>query len=419
MTKKKWMTGISTLLLMVVIVIGVIWISGSSSGKATTTEDFEEETSKRDVKKEGKIQVGISNESLEESEDEESKNKEEKSRNKKAEEEKKESAVENKKPSKEVKDEEKEKETAETKTPESKKEDKPTAPTTKVIDPVTKYVDVSSLNVRSGPGTNYKVITSVTDGQSVTITEISSTWGKVKVNGKTGWLSRNYLSDKKPVVAKKEGKQEEPKQTPVEETPTPKNDADKLTTVSGNNQLILVTTDSYGSTSATIQTFEKDGSGKWNRVMNTSGFLGKNGFGKQKEGDGKTPIGKYSIGTAFGQNGNPGTKLPWRDITSDDVWVDDSDSALYNTWQSKSKTQGQWKSAENMTHRLYTYGFVINYNTQRTPGKGSAIFFHTGSSYTLGCVATSQSNVISILKWLDPAKNPVIIMTPSQNLSNY
>ncbi|MCM3728911.1 hypothetical protein M3226_25040 [Neobacillus cucumis] len=62
-----------------------------------------------------------------------------------------------------------------------------------------------------------------------------------------------------------------------------------------------------------------------------------------------------------------------------------------------------------MNIAAYTYGFVINYITQRTPNKGSAIFFHVGSGYTLGCTSTAQTNVVNILKWLDPKKNPVII----------
>lgn len=319
-----------------------------------------------------------------------------------------------------AKEEETEKPTA----PEQKNESKSVAPSTKVIEPVTKYVNVGSLNLRSGAGTNYSVITSVSQGQAVTATEINDSWSKVTVNGKTGWVSSKYLSDSKPVVKKVEAPKESTTSTPSTPstsapTAAPQNDADKLTTISGNRQLILVTANGYSSRRATIQTFEKDSSGKWKRIMNVSGFIGKNGFGKSKEGDGKTPIGKYTIGTAFGQKGNPGTKLPWRNITSDDVWVDDSKSSLYNSWQSKSATQGQWTSAENMNHPLYVYGFVINYNTARTPYKGSAIFFHTGSSYTLGCVATSQSNVASILKWLDPAKNPVIIMTPKQELTKY
>lgn len=72
-----------------------------------------------------------------------------------------------------------------------------------------------------------------------------------------------------------------------------------------------------------------------------------------------------------------------------------------------------------MMHRLYEYGFVINYNTKQVKNKGSGIFMHKGDSYTLGCVATSRSNLLKILKWLDPKKNPVIIMTPESELNKY
>ena len=103
-----------------------------------------------------------------------------------------------------------------------------------------------------------------------------------------------------------------------------------------NKQVILVTTKGYNTYHAKIQTFEKDSKGNWKRKLNVKGYIGKNGFAKSKrEGDGKTPTGKYTIGTAFGQKGNPGTKLPYKRATSNDVWVDDPNSKYYNTWQEK------------------------------------------------------------------------------------
>ncbi|WP_409291973.1 SH3 domain-containing protein [Peribacillus sp. SCS-37] len=263
----------------------------------------------------------------------------------------------------------------------------------------TKYVTASALNVRSGPSTEHKVIAVIKMNQAVVVSGTSGYWKKITVRGKTGWASGKYLASTAPKSAG--------------------NLADRLKTVGANKQLILVTTNGYTTTAAGIKTFEKDSKGKWVQKMSVRGYVGKKGIGKGKEGDAKTPAGKYTISTTFGQKGNPGTKMPFRKITSDDVWVDDSNSKLYNTWQSRRKTQGQWKSAENMNHRLYTNGFVIDYNTARVPGAGSAIFFHVGSSYTLGCVATAESNVVSVMKWLDPSKKPVIIMTAAQDLNKY
>lgn len=137
------------------------------------------------------------------------------------------------------------------------------------------------------------------------------------------------------------------------------------------------------------------------------------------EGDGKSPIGKYSVGHAFGYQGNPGTKLPFKSSTANDVWVDDPKSKYYNSWQQNNMEGKDWNSAESMMHRLYPYGFVINYNTERTPNKGSAIFMHVGNSYTAGCTAMDQGSLISMMKWIDPAKNPIIIQTPESGLGNY
>ncbi|SFB04348.1 MULTISPECIES: L,D-transpeptidase family protein [unclassified Bacillus (in: firmicutes)] len=196
--------------------------------------------------------------------------------------------------------------------------------------------------------------------------------------------------------------------------------ADGFKTVGDNQQLILVTSAGYGTNRATIRTFQKS-DGKWYQGMSIPGYIGKLGFADvMSEGGQKSPRGKYTIGTAFGRYDNPGTKLPYRKITSDDVWVDDPKSSLYNTWQKASQNNGQWNSAEKMNVLAYNYGFVINYNTvERTPGAGSAIFFHVGSSYTLGCTAVSQANVVSIIKWLNPERKPVIIQSPEAELSKY
>lgn len=297
--------------------------------------------------------------------------------------------------------------------------------------------------MRIGPSTDYDVVTVLTENQKVEAEngEGIDGWVQVKTDKVTGYVNRSYLSEEPKVAAvvantaknekaesgqgsSKESNQvanvaEQTKQ-PESESSKPINDAARLSTVDSNNQLILVTADGYNTSRVRVQTFDRNANGQWQRQINTSGFIGKNGFSDNKvEGDGKSPTGKYSIGTAFGRNGNPGTRLPFNNISNDDVWVDDSNSSLYNSWQSKSATQDQWNSAENMDIPLYTYGFVINYNTARTPGKGSAIFFHVANGHTLGCTGVSQSEMVKILKWLDPGKNPIIIQTTQSNLQNY
>lgn len=50
-----------------------------------------------------------------------------------------------------------------------------------------------SLNVRSGPGTDYDRVTSLSKGSVVRITGVEDGWFKVEANGKTGYVSSEYL----------------------------------------------------------------------------------------------------------------------------------------------------------------------------------------------------------------------------------
>lgn len=58
----------------------------------------------------------------------------------------------------------------------------------------TATVNASALNLRTGPGTMYSVITSMPNGSTVTINQAPSQgWYNVTFNGKTGWCSGDYL----------------------------------------------------------------------------------------------------------------------------------------------------------------------------------------------------------------------------------
>ncbi|MGL5346210.1 MAG: SH3 domain-containing protein [Peptostreptococcaceae bacterium] len=67
----------------------------------------------------------------------------------------------------------------------------PTNPSTGKIGTVT----ASALNIRSGAGTNYSVVTKAYKGDKVEILETSGGWNKVKLsNGKVGWASAEYIN---------------------------------------------------------------------------------------------------------------------------------------------------------------------------------------------------------------------------------
>ncbi|MCQ6264522.1 L,D-transpeptidase family protein [Fictibacillus sp. WQ 8-8] len=181
-------------------------------------------------------------------------------------------------------------------------------------------------------------------------------------------------------------------------------------------QAVFVTADKADKFTAKISAYENV-KGKWVKKYSMPAVLGKNGISpKKKEGDGKSPAGIYDIGRSFGTVKKPsGVDLPYTKTDQYDYWVDDVTSKDYNKWiVYKGDPNARWKSFERMKlEPLYHYGAVIEYNTHPiVKGKGSAIFFHVwraSDKPTAGCTAVSQDNVVKLLKWMDPAKNPVFI----------
>lgn len=189
----------------------------------------------------------------------------------------------------------------------------------------------------------------------------------------------------------------------------------EVVTINQNvKQRILVTSTSL--TTARVQLQELQGI-KWQNVNPPyNAVIGKNGTGKTKEGDGKTPVGAYPLGTAFGWGDTlPNLKYPFKKATKNDYWVDDAKSKDYNKWITYTGDPNKrWSSYEIMTHSLYKYGVVIRYNDNPiVAGKGSAIFLHMKTSTTkstLGCIALNENDLITVIKWLDKEKNPVILI---------
>lgn len=54
----------------------------------------------------------------------------------------------------------------------------------------------------------------------------------------------------------------------------------------------------YENSTAWISLHEKDAEGAWKMTMSTPGFIGKNGLGKTREGDGMSPVGVFSFNRA-------------------------------------------------------------------------------------------------------------------------
>lgn len=166
----------------------------------------------------------------------------------------------------------------------------------------------------------------------------------------------------------------------------------------GVNQLVFVKC--TGGDNAEVSLLLRDGR-EWKLYGEKPGKIGKNGPGKEKEGDSRTPLGEFGVGKAFGILPNPGTTIEYIDVTQD-IFACDEDCEFYNQIIDTSVVHHACKGEDMSRIAGYNYGFQILYNPDCTPGLGSNIFFHCGSNHTAGCVAVQEDFCREILARLTP-----------------
>jgi len=201
-----------------------------------------------------------------------------------------------------------------------------------------------------------------------------------------------------------------------------------------STQVLLVLTDNWDAVSGKLIRFEKNGN-TWKKIgdafpvaVGLKGMAWGQGLHnaqengpQKKEGDLKATAGVFPVGKAYGYTPSlpPGSKWSYQQV--DETWrcVDDPTSPSYNQIKPvKDTDKKDFNSAEKMKRADHLYSWVLNIE-QNSPsvlkGCGSCIFLHvwrnTGSG-TEGCTAMKEEKMVELLKWLDPAKKPLIIQLP-------
>lgn len=141
-------------------------------------------------------------------------------------------------------------------------------------------------------------------------------------------------------------------------------------------------------------------------------YIGKNGvISDRNEGDGKTPLGEFTLGVILGTHSKVENKLNYMKITKNMYWVDDSKSKYYNQLVDILEVEKDWDSAEHLIDYPIQYEYLIEINTnpENIKGKGSAIFLHcTNHKPTAGCVAVDREVMRKIVENIDEQTKIVI-----------
>lgn len=197
------------------------------------------------------------------------------------------------------------------------------------------------------------------------------------------------------------------------------------------DQVVLVVTPNWNQPKGRLHRFDRVDKGWREAGQPIPVILGGSGLawgmgehkspstGPQKrEGDQRAPAGIFRIGD-FWKRPHIAAPSQWeaQTILPDTFGVDDPRSRYYNRIVRRSQIEKpDWKSREKMDIPDYDRVLVVEHNTAKpVKGRGSCIFVHrweTSDTPTAGCTAMAESDLVTLIEWLDPAREPRLVQLP-------
>jgi L,D-peptidoglycan transpeptidase YkuD (ErfK/YbiS/YcfS/YnhG family) len=203
-----------------------------------------------------------------------------------------------------------------------------------------------------------------------------------------------------------------------------------------SSQCVVGVADGWNSSNVTLTLFQKKGD-QWIPVGESwKGRLGKSGLvwglglnpnppgaAVKQEGDMRSPAGVFRIGGAWGYDKSirKHAKLPYRQVTTRDLWVEDPKSPSYNRNVILDREPGtEWEKSQQMKQGDYPHSLKLfiahNAPPKVVPNAGSSIFFHIwrgeGSRATAGCTTMQEGKLRQLIANIDPARRPLYVLLP-------
>ncbi|MFD7734974.1 L,D-transpeptidase family protein [Kitasatospora phosalacinea] len=175
-------------------------------------------------------------------------------------------------------------------------------------------------------------------------------------------------------------------------------------------QLLVASGQGKDSSDSTVTLWTRDADGGWQAGQAWPAHNAYKGWtADHSSGDLRSPIGLFSLTDAGGRKADPGSKLPY----------DESKSFVMS---------GRGFNNEPLAGS-FDYVIAINYNRVegRSPldttypqgaAKGGGIWLHLDhGGPTHGCISLTEDHMVELVKTLDPALHPMIMMGDAQSLA--
>ena len=195
-------------------------------------------------------------------------------------------------------------------------------------------------------------------------------------------------------------------------------------------QFVIVASDSWDATSASLQIVAKSARGIWRcQQAPVTARLGRNGsrpLSERRSGDGTTPAGSFPLGSVlawdgqrfefFGNRADPGVRGSYRQVRNEDCWGATPNTASYQRLVNAPgcASPNEWLTSIG---DAYSHAAVIGANLDPIsgdeagePALAAAIFLHRNSYSTSGasrptsgCVSLAADDLDLSLRLIDPS----------------
>ena len=204
-------------------------------------------------------------------------------------------------------------------------------------------------------------------------------------------------------------------------------------------QMVVMATNTFADTTGTVEVAVLDDGGVWRcqRGAQAATFArnGTRPLLDRRSGDGTTPAGVFPLGlvtawdgqefSIFGNDPDPGTIAPYRDVRQEDCWGATANTARYQHVVNLPGCSGpdEWLTRFG---DAYAHAAVIGANLDPISGDepgetpyAAAIFLHRDSydaagraKPTSGCVSLPIDDLQATVRLLDPALDPHFAIGP-------
>ncbi|MFG2917367.1 L,D-transpeptidase family protein [Kitasatospora sp. NPDC048298] len=175
-------------------------------------------------------------------------------------------------------------------------------------------------------------------------------------------------------------------------------------------QVVVASGQDKNTDKNTVTLWTRTPEGRWLAGETWQGHNGKNGWtADHNEGDLRSPIGVFGLTDAGGRKADPGSKIPYDK---------DPSFVVSGTGFFGDQLEGSFDYVVAINYNRVAGKSPLDPRRPMGPKKGGGIWLHVDhDGPTHGCVSIPEDKMAQLIRTLDPAAHPVIVMGDAPTLA--